>query len=57
LRGAWKLLYLLLVVPRPLRDNFYEIVAKNRYRWFGRKESCMLPSPEERKRFLVDEEV
>ncbi|KPH71748.1 thiol-disulfide oxidoreductase DCC family protein [Oceanobacillus caeni] len=57
LKGAWKLLYLLLVVPSALRDCFYEIVAKNRYRWFGKKESCMLPSPNERKRFLADEEV
>lgn len=54
LRGAWKLLYVLLVVPRPLRDFFYELVAKNRYKWFGKKESCMLPSVEERKRFLTD---
>jgi predicted DCC family thiol-disulfide oxidoreductase YuxK len=54
LRGAWKLLYFLLVVPRPLRDFFYELVAKNRYKWFGKKESCMLLSVEERKRFLTD---
>jgi predicted DCC family thiol-disulfide oxidoreductase YuxK len=52
LNGAWKLPYFLLVVPKPLRDFFYGIIAKNRYKWFGTKESCMLPSPEERKRFL-----
>ncbi|WP_337446688.1 thiol-disulfide oxidoreductase DCC family protein [Bacillus cereus] len=52
LKGAWKLLYLLLVVPKPLRDYFYSIMAKNRYKWFGKKDSCMLPSPEVRKRFL-----
>ncbi|WP_040209150.1 thiol-disulfide oxidoreductase DCC family protein [Neobacillus jeddahensis] len=52
LKGAWKLPYCLLVVPKPLRDFFYEIIAKNRYKWFGKKESCMLPTPEERKRFL-----
>ncbi|QKE72031.1 thiol-disulfide oxidoreductase DCC family protein [Arthrobacter citreus] len=52
LKGAWKLPYLLLVFPKPLRDYFYGIIAKNRYRWFGKKDSCMLPSPEVRKRFL-----
>ncbi|PFJ42796.1 thiol-disulfide oxidoreductase DCC family protein [Bacillus thuringiensis] len=52
LKGAWKLFYFLLVVPKPLRDYFYSIIAKNRYKWFGKKDSCMLPSPEIRKRFL-----
>lgn len=49
---SWKLFYYLLIVPRPIRDYFYNIVAKNRYKWFGKKDSCMLPSPEIRKRFL-----
>lgn len=52
LKGAWKYLYFLLIVPKPLRDFVYGIIAKNRYRWFGTKESCMLHSPEQRKRFL-----
>lgn len=52
LKGAWKLAYLLLIVPKPLRDTFYGIMAKNRYKWFGKRESCMIPSPKERKRFL-----
>lgn len=52
LKGLWKLLHCLLIVPEPLRDFFYGIIAKNRYKWFGTKESCMLPSAEERKRFL-----
>ena len=52
LKGWWKLTYALLVVPRPVRDFVYEIIARNRYKWFGKKESCMLPSPEERRRFL-----
>jgi len=52
LKGAWKLLYCLLIVPKPLRDYFYCIVAKNRYKWFGKKDSCMLPSTDIRKRFL-----
>jgi predicted DCC family thiol-disulfide oxidoreductase YuxK len=52
LGGGWKLLYGLLIVPRPVRDFFYRILAKNRYKWFGKKQSCLLPSPEIRKRFL-----
>lgn len=40
------------VVPRGIRDLLYRWVARNRYRWFGKKESCRLPTPEERKRFL-----
>ena len=52
LKGAWKLFYPLLLVPKPLRNMCYAMMAKNRYKWFGVKDSCMLPSPEERKRFL-----
>ena len=52
LGGLWKILYLLIVIPRPLRDRFYNLVAKNRYKWFGKKDQCMIPSPEVRKRFL-----
>lgn len=52
LSGGWKLLYVLSIIPKPIRDYFYDILAKNRYKWFGKKDSCMLPSPEIRKRFL-----
>lgn len=50
--GFWKLGYLLLVIPRPFRDFVYQLIAKNRYNWFGKKEACTIPSPEMRKRFL-----
>lgn len=40
------------LVPRPLRDFVYALVAKNRYRWFGKHESCRLPTADERSRFL-----
>ena len=40
------------LVPRFLRDALYRLIAKNRYRWFGQKESCWLPTPEIRARFL-----
>ncbi|SHM41034.1 thiol-disulfide oxidoreductase DCC family protein [Gracilibacillus kekensis] len=41
-----------LLIPKILRDKVYQIIAKNRYRWFGKKDSCMLPSPEDRERFI-----
>ncbi|MCA9582759.1 MAG: thiol-disulfide oxidoreductase DCC family protein [Myxococcales bacterium] len=41
-----------LLVPRPLRDAVYNIVARNRYRWFGRRDVCMRPTPELAARFL-----
>ncbi|MCP1311628.1 thiol-disulfide oxidoreductase DCC family protein [Paenibacillus tyrfis] len=52
LDGAWPLLYACIVVPRPLRDLVYRWIAANRYRFFGKSDSCMLPPPEVRERFL-----
>src|SRR5262245_3081134 len=48
----WSLAYAFIVVPRPLRDAVYDWVARNRYRWFGRQDACMVPTPEIRSRFL-----
>jgi predicted DCC family thiol-disulfide oxidoreductase YuxK len=47
----WSLLAPLLVVPAPLRDPFYDLVARTRYRVFGRTDECQVPSPEVRERF------
>lgn len=53
LGGIWWLIgWLLWLIPRPLRDVGYRLVAANRYRMFGKKETCRLPSPAERERFL-----
>lgn len=52
LRGAWSLLDLFLVVPRPVRNWCYDLIARNRYKWFGQNESCMLPTPDLTRRFL-----
>lgn len=52
LKGLWPLLYLLIIIPRPLRDFVYNIVAENRYKWFGKKEECFVPSPDINSRFL-----
>lgn len=54
LKGLWKTLFVLIIIPRPIRNIFYNIVANNRYKWFGKKESCMIPSPEVRNRFIQD---
>jgi predicted DCC family thiol-disulfide oxidoreductase YuxK len=52
LKFPWSMGRYLRAVPRPIRNVFYEKIAKNRYRWFGKKDSCMLPSEPLRKRFL-----
>ena len=52
LGGAWVLMYVLIIFPRFIRDFFYNLIARNRYKMFGKRESCMLPSPELKNRFL-----
>jgi predicted DCC family thiol-disulfide oxidoreductase YuxK len=54
-RGGWRLLGGIRIIPRPIRDWAYDLIAGNRYRWFGRAEACMVPTPELRSRFLEDE--
>ncbi|MDB5049452.1 MAG: putative thiol-disulfide oxidoreductase YuxK, family [Fibrobacteres bacterium] len=48
----YKALYVFILIPRPLRDFGYDLIARNRYRVFGRSETCMVPTPEIRERFL-----
>jgi len=50
--GFWSVLSVLRFIPRPLRDGVYAFIARRRYRWFGKFESCRLPRPEEKARFL-----
>jgi predicted DCC family thiol-disulfide oxidoreductase YuxK len=52
LDGPWRLLAIFRIVPPFIRNILYTIVAKNRYKWFGKQESCMLPHPEWKDRFL-----
>jgi predicted DCC family thiol-disulfide oxidoreductase YuxK len=54
LKKPWSYLYFFIVIPRPLRDFIYNIVATNRYRWFGKMETCLVPSAELKSRFLED---
>ena len=53
LDGGWKIFYGFIILPKFLRDFFYNIIARNRYKWFGKKETCMIPTPELRERFLL----
>ncbi len=52
LKGAWPILYIFKVVPRFLRDIVYNWVARNRYKWFGKRDTCRMPDPELKERFL-----
>jgi len=49
----WSWLRVLAALPRPLRDATYDFVARNRYRWFGKKDACPMPRPEWSARFLA----
>jgi predicted DCC family thiol-disulfide oxidoreductase YuxK len=50
--GLWSLAKILLIFPKFIRDVVYDFIARNRYKWFGEKESCWIPTPELKKRFL-----
>lgn len=52
LGGIWSFGYVLIVMPRPVRDWFYRLFASYRYRLFGKKDVCMVPTPDVRERFL-----
>ncbi len=52
LSGLWPLLYSLIIIPNFITDAVYDFIARNRYRWFGKKESCMIPTPELQSKFL-----
>ncbi len=52
LSGWWPMMYGLIIVPKFIRDSIYKWIAKNRYKWFGKKDQCMIPTPEVRERFL-----
>ncbi len=53
LAGFWKLLFVFIIIPKPIRDFVYSIIANNRYKWFGKSESCMIPLVDFKDRFLV----
>lgn len=52
LQGAWRSTKTLLIIPSGVRNFFYRVIARNRYRWFGKSDQCMVPTPELKSRFL-----
>lgn len=52
----WNMAYILIIVPKPIRDAIYKWIARNRYNWFGKSDSCMIPDESIKKRFLDWEE-
>lgn len=52
LGGAWKVFYIFNIFPRNWRDYVYNRISKNRYRWFGKRENCRIPSAKERNKIL-----
>jgi predicted DCC family thiol-disulfide oxidoreductase YuxK len=54
LGGLWPLLYVFIIIPAFLRDPVYDFIARSRYKWFGKRDSCMIPDPELRSRFIQD---
>ncbi|SOD11171.1 thiol-disulfide oxidoreductase DCC family protein [Pedobacter xixiisoli] len=52
LGGLWPILYIFIVIPPFLRNAIYRFIARNRYKWFGKQESCWVPTPALRSRFL-----
>ncbi|UCE63757.1 MAG: thiol-disulfide oxidoreductase DCC family protein [Nitrospirota bacterium] len=52
LTGPWPLLAMFLLVPRSIRDGLYDFIARRRYRWMGKRDTCRMPSSGERERFI-----
>ncbi|WP_194774412.1 thiol-disulfide oxidoreductase DCC family protein [Pararhodonellum marinum] len=53
LKGLWPLFYIFILVPVFIRDPVYDWVARNRYRWFGKNDTCRIPTPEEKEHFIT----
>ena len=51
-KGIWSLTKVLMILPENFRNTVYDYIAKNRYKWFGKKETCMIPTPELKAKFL-----
>jgi len=52
LNGLWPALYLFIIVPPFIRNAVYDLIGKNRYRWWGKRDSCRMPTPELKQRFV-----
>ena len=52
-KGLWRISFLFLFITEYIRNYLYDVIAKNRYQWFGKKEVCMIPTPELKAKFLL----
>ncbi|MDO6736928.1 thiol-disulfide oxidoreductase DCC family protein [Wenyingzhuangia sp. 2_MG-2023] len=52
LKGMYALLYVFYLIPKPIRDLVYDFIAKNRYRWYGKQDQCMIPTKALKNKFL-----
>ena len=52
LNGAWPLLYIFIITPPFVRNAIYDWIANNRYKWFGKRNECMIPTPDLKSRFI-----
>ncbi len=57
LHGLWPLFYPLILLPAFLRDPVYDWIGRNRYRWFGKKNTCRIPTEEEKSKFLTADQI
>nr|WP_289038622.1 thiol-disulfide oxidoreductase DCC family protein [uncultured Allobacillus sp.] len=55
LPSPWKYFHQLINLPKTLRDPVYNYIARNRYQWFGIQDTCMVPTPDNRRKFLMNE--
>lgn len=52
LGGIWPIFYVFIIIPKFIRDSIYNLIARYRYKWFGKTENCRVPSPEIKDRFI-----
>lgn len=50
---GWQFFYVFMLIPKPIRDWVYDFVARNRYKWFGKKDVCMVPDEKVRRKFIA----
>jgi predicted DCC family thiol-disulfide oxidoreductase YuxK len=55
LGGGWPLFYVLIVIPKGIRDRIYQWISEHRYRWFGRRDTCRMPTANEHEHFLKED--
>jgi len=57
LKGLWPLCYAFIIVPSFIRDPIYDWIARNRYKWFGKRETCRMPTEEDKLKFLSEKDL